>query len=101
MKPARAEFANFLESVEFKKPEIPVFTNTTGTLIDEPAAMREALAKQVVSSVLWEDCVRGAVELGVTETIECGPGGILTGMVKKIAPEVAGTAVSEYSEIPE
>ena len=100
MEPARAEFADFLASVEFKKPEIPVFTNTTGTLIDDPAAMREALAKQVVSSVLWEDCVRGAAELGVTETIECGPGGILTGMVKKIAPALGGTAVSEFSEIP-
>ena len=99
MEPARAKFAAFLETVEFKAPQIPVFTNTTGKEISDPAAMREALAKQVVSSVLWEDCVRGAVARGVTETIECGPGGVLTGMVKKIAPEVVGKAVSEFSEI--
>lgn len=100
MEPARAQFEKFLATVEFKKPQIPVFTNTTGALIDDPEAMRAALAKQVVSSVLWEDCVRGAVALGVTETLECGPGGVLTGMVKKIAPEVTGTAIYEFADIP-
>ncbi len=100
MEPARAQFAEFLKTIEFKKPQIPVFTNTTGTTISEPDAMREALSKQVVSSVLWEDCVRGAVARGVTEMLECGPGGVLTGMVKKISPETAGTAISEFSEIP-
>ncbi len=100
MEPARAQFAKFLETVEFKAPQIPVFTNTTGKEISEPAAMREALSKQVVSSVLWEDCVRGAVARGVTETLECGPGGILTGMVRKISPETKGIAISEFSEIP-
>lgn len=100
MEPARAQFEKFLATIEFKKPQIPVFTNTTGALIDDPEAMRAALAKQVVSSVLWEDCVRGAVALGVTETLECGPGGVLTGMVKKIAPEVTGTAIYEFADIP-
>lgn len=100
MEPARAQFEKFLATIEFKKPQIPVFTNTTGALIGDPEAMRAALAKQVVSSVLWEDCVRGAVSLGVTETLECGPGGVLTGMVKKIAPEVTGTAIYEFADIP-
>lgn len=99
MEPAREKFEKFLATVEFKKPQIPVFTNTTGTLIDDPDAMRAALAKQVVSSVLWEDCVRGALAMGVNETIECGPGGVLTGMMKKISPETASRAVAEYQEL--
>ncbi len=99
MEPARAKFEAFLSTIEFKKPHTPVFTNTTGKLIDDPDAMRAALAKQVVSSVLWEDCVREAIAMGVTETIECGPGGILTGMMKKISPETAARGVAEFEEL--
>jgi [acyl-carrier-protein] S-malonyltransferase len=53
MEPARVEFARFLEGVTFAAPQFTVFTNTTGTgRVSDPAAIREALIKQVVSSVL-------------------------------------------------
>src|SRR5690606_5898183 len=53
MEPARAAFATFLAGIEFKQPRFTVLTNTTGKAVSEPAAIREALVKQVVSPVLW------------------------------------------------
>ncbi len=83
MESARAEFAQFLAGVEFQRPAFTVFTNTTGQAVSEPAQIREALVKQVVSSVLWEDCMRSAVAAGATEFWECGPGAVLAGLAKR------------------
>ncbi len=55
MEPARAAFAAYLETVPFSAPKFAVFTNTTGAAISDPFAIKAALVKQVVSSVLWEE----------------------------------------------
>lgn len=83
MEPAREEFARFLAGVTFDPPKFTVFTNTTGQAVREPAQIREALIRQVVSSVLWEDCMRSAVAAGTTEFWECGPGAVLAGLAKR------------------
>ncbi|MFI3290673.1 MAG: ACP S-malonyltransferase [Opitutales bacterium] len=84
MEPAREEFAKFLADIEFKKPNIKVFTNTTAEEISDPVAIKEALIKQVVMSVRWQDCMENAAKLGVEQFYECGPGGVLAGMAKRI-----------------
>ncbi len=53
MEPARAAFAAFLEKIPFAAPRFVVFTNTTGQAVSEPAAIKAALVKQIVSPVLW------------------------------------------------
>lgn len=83
METARARFAAFLETVEIAAPRIPVFTNTTAQQVRTPGDIRTALARQVVSSVLWEDCMRAAAALGVTTYYECGPDAALAGMAKR------------------
>jgi [acyl-carrier-protein] S-malonyltransferase len=100
MEPARAEFAKFLESVTFNRPAFTVFTNTTGQAVSEPAQIREALVKQVVSSVLWEDCMRSAVAAGATEFWECGPGGVLAGLARRTEKAWTVKSFSEFSELP-
>ena len=100
MEPARAEFEKFLAGIEFKKPQVTVFTNTTGKEISEPADLRAALVKQVVSSVLWENCFAGAVALGVTEAYECGPDASLAGMAKRIDPAAKVTSIAEFAQLP-
>lgn len=75
MAPARDAFAAYLENIPFAAPRFTVFTNTTGQAISEPAAIKAALVKQVVSSVRWEDCMRSAAAAGATEFWELGPGG--------------------------
>jgi [acyl-carrier-protein] S-malonyltransferase len=99
MEPARAGFVAFLEGVAFGAPRFPVFTNTTGQEISDPAAIREALGRQLVSSVLWEDCMRSAAAAGATEFWELGPGGVLTGLARRIDKHWRARALSEFSDL--
>jgi [acyl-carrier-protein] S-malonyltransferase len=100
MEPAREEFARYLAGVEFKAPRFTVFTNTTGRAVSAPAEIREALVRQVVSSVLWEDCMRAAVAAGATEFWECGPGGVLAGLAKRTDKAWVVKSFAEYADIP-
>jgi [acyl-carrier-protein] S-malonyltransferase len=83
MEPARAAFEAFLGGIPFAAPRFPIFTNTTGQRVEEPAAIRAALVRQVVSPVLWEDCMRSAAAAGATEFWEMGPGASLAGMARR------------------
>lgn len=83
MEPARAAFAAFLAPVPFAGPQLKVFSNTTGQAVGEPAALKAALVRQIVSPVRWEDCMRSAVAAGATEFWELGPGGVLAGLARR------------------
>jgi [acyl-carrier-protein] S-malonyltransferase len=100
MEPARVAFEKFLASIEFNAPKLTVFTNTTGKEISDPATIKAALVKQVVSTVLWEDCLRGAFALGCSEFYECGPGGVLAGMMKRTEAAAKVVSINEFSELP-
>ena len=100
MEPARRAFEAYLQGIEFKRPQFTVYSNTTGAALSEPAALREALVKQVVSSVLWEDDCKAAAATGVAQFYECGPGGVLAGMMKRSAPEAPVASLSEFADIP-
>jgi len=100
MEPARAAFAQYLAGIEFKAPQFTVFTNTTGQAVGTPAQIRDALVKQVVSSVLWEDCMRSAVAAGATEFYECGPGAVLAGLAKRTDKAWVVKSFAEYGDLP-
>ncbi|MEO0793737.1 MAG: ACP S-malonyltransferase [Verrucomicrobiota bacterium] len=100
MQPAAVAFAEFLTDIEFKTPTHPVFTNTTGREVSEPSAVKQALVEQVVSSVRWEDCFRGLLALGFSTSYECGPGGVLAGLAKRIDRDAKVVSLSEYSDLP-
>ncbi len=99
MMPARDGFAEFLAGVEFKAPQVTVFTNTTGKEVSEPADLREALVKQVVSSVLWEDCLVNAEASGVDLFWELGVGGVLKGQVKRTNRAWANAAFETIADL--
>ncbi len=98
MEPARAEFARYLDSVPFATPRFTVFTNTTGRAVSEPSEIKAALVKQVVSSVLWEDCMRSAVAAGATEFWELGPGGVLAGLARRTDKTWTVKSFAEFSD---
>ncbi|MBN2068473.1 MAG: ACP S-malonyltransferase [Opitutales bacterium] len=100
MEPARAAFETYLAGVDIKTPSVPVFTNTTGKQVSQPDEIRSALVKQVVSSVLWEDCMHSAAALGLSEFYECGPGGVLAGMAKRTNKAWTVRSLSEFSDLP-
>jgi [acyl-carrier-protein] S-malonyltransferase len=99
MEPARAAFATYLETVSFATPKFTVFTNTTGQTLSDPAAIKAALVKQVVSSVLWEDCMRSAAGAGATEYWELGPGAVLAGLARRTEKAWTVKSFSEFSDL--
>ena len=99
MEPARAAFAAHLEGVAFAAPRFTVFTNTTGQAVREPADLKAALVKQVVSSVLWEDCMRSAAAAGATEFWELGPGGVLAGLARRTEKSWVVKSLAEYADV--
>jgi [acyl-carrier-protein] S-malonyltransferase len=99
MEPARAAFAAFLEKIPFAEPRFTVFTNTTGRAVALPEEIRAALVKQIVSPVLWEDCMRGAVAAGATAFWELGPGKVLAGLARRTDKTWAVKSFSEFADL--
>lgn len=99
MEPARAAFAAYLEPIPFAAPKFTVFTNTTGQAISDPAAIKAALVRQLVSSVLWEDCMRSASAGGPVVFWELGPGGVLSGLARRTEKSWVVRSFAEYADI--
>lgn len=99
MEPARAAFAAFLAPIPFAAPRFTVFTNTTGAAISDPAAIKGALISQVVSSVLWEDCMRAAAAAGAKEFWELGPGGVLAGLARRTEKTWTVRSFAEFTDV--
>ena len=100
MESARVAFTAYLQTVNFNRPQVTVYSNTTGSTLSEPADLRTALTQQVVSSVLWEDDCQAAAASGITQFYECGPGGVLAGMMKRTAPTAPVASLHEWADIP-
>jgi [acyl-carrier-protein] S-malonyltransferase len=99
MEPARAAFEAFLKAVPFSAPTFTVFTNTTGRAIADPEEIKRALVRQVVSPVLWEDCMRSAAAAGATEFWELGPGAVLAGLARRTERSWKVRSMSEYADL--
>jgi len=100
MQSAADAFAAFLQDKPFAEPHFPVFTNTTGQSVSEPEEIKNALVNQIVSPVRWEDCFRGLIALGITDFYECGPGGVLAGLARRIDRDANVSSLSEYADLP-
>jgi [acyl-carrier-protein] S-malonyltransferase len=88
LKPAAERLAAYLSNVDLSAPSIPVLHNVGVATAATPAAIREALSRQAASPVRWADTMRAFAADGVTHIVECGPGGVLTGLAKRTVPEV-------------
>ena len=88
MEKVEAELQKVLEGVSWKTPRCPVIANIDATEVISAQRTVSTLVQQVSGAVRWEQSVRHLLELGVDTFVECGPGKVLTGLVKKIAPSV-------------
>jgi [acyl-carrier-protein] S-malonyltransferase len=91
--------AKAFEDVPWNDAEVPVVSNVTGEPERDAGRLRALLAEQVRSPVEWVASVRRLVELGVSTFVECGPGGALTGMVKRIVPEARTLNVADGASL--
>lgn len=88
MEPAREELASAIEFTSFSKPVCPVYQNVTAKPATDVDVIRKNLIDQLTAPVRWTQSVQQMVQDGATTFIECGPGKVLQGLVKKIAPGV-------------
>jgi len=93
MKPAEDELKAAIESVHFSKPICPVYQNVTTKPHRDSAEIKSNLIKQLTSPVRWTESIKNMVEDGASCFLECGPGKVLQGLVKKIAPEIEVSSI--------
>lgn len=99
MQQAAQEFRAYLDEFEFQKPKGKIIPNVTGELTDDPAEIKELLALQLTSPVLWTKTMRAMISLGITEIYELGPGKVLTGLAKRGVPDAALYSLGTVEEI--
>ncbi|HMI66033.1 MAG TPA: ACP S-malonyltransferase, partial [Cyclobacteriaceae bacterium] len=88
MQPAREELASAIEALSFRSPTCPVYQNVNAMPSKEIATIKKNLVDQLTAPVRWTQSVQNMVRDGATTFIECGPGKVLQGLVRKIAPGV-------------
>jgi len=88
MEPARAELEEAIMETKFNKPRCPVYQNYTSRPHTDVEDIKKNLNHQLTAPVKWTQSVRNMIADGAREFVECGPGKVLQGLVKKIDPEV-------------
>jgi [acyl-carrier-protein] S-malonyltransferase len=101
MRPAAEKLEIYLDKVNVAPPKIPVVNNADVSIETEPARIKDALVRQAASPVRWVETIRRMVDSGVTHIVECGPGKVLAGMTKRIAPGVKSFAAADRASLEE
>ena len=84
MRPAGEELAKVVEQMTFSAPQIPVVHNVTVAPESDPAVIKSLVVDQIFSPVPWTQCVQYMASQGITDTVECGAGKVLSGLNKRI-----------------
>ena len=93
MRPAAEALREKMASLELAAPRIPVLNNIDVAVESSPERIRDALVRQAAGPVRWVESVQALKARGVATIVECGPGSVLSGMVKRIAPELVTATV--------
>jgi len=101
MRPAADKLKTYLDKVRITAPKIAVVNNVDVGMETEPARIKDALVRQAASPVRWVETIRRMADSGVTHIVECGPGKVLAGMTKRIAPGVKSFAAADRASLEE
>ncbi|MDT8275784.1 ACP S-malonyltransferase [Roseomonas mucosa] len=99
MAPAAEAMGEALEGAAVQAPAVPLVANVTAAKVTDPAQIRDLLVRQVTGSVRWRESVAAMVEMGCDRFVEIGAGKVLTGLMKRNAPEAAAMACGTPAEI--
>ncbi|RID99907.1 ACP S-malonyltransferase [Simplicispira hankyongi] len=99
MRPAAEKLRTALAATEMAAPQIPVVNNIDVAVQTDVDAIRDALYRQAFGPVRWVECIRQLKAMGATHIIECGPGKVLTGLVRRIDAELTGAAVFDPASL--
>jgi [acyl-carrier-protein] S-malonyltransferase len=101
MKPAAEKLREKLAAIALATPAIPVINNIDVKVEQTTDGIRDALYRQAFGPVRWVECIRAIKAQGITTVIECGPGKVLAGMVKRIDAEMTGAALFDPATLNE
>ena len=99
MEPAARAMEEALAAATMRAPNPPVVANVTAAKATDPDAIRGLLVQQVTGTVRWRECVAAMVAMGCTRFIEVGAGKVLTGLMKRNAPEATALAIGNPAEL--
>lgn len=99
MQPAAVRLAAALARVDIRDPAVPVISNVDAAPNRDGGRVRDLLTRQVTAAVRWEDTVLRLVAMNVTEAIEVGQGGVLAGLVKRIARTIRVRGAGDPKDI--
>ncbi len=99
--PASVRLRDYLANVSIAAPQVPVINNVDVRAEDSAARIRDALARQAAAPVQWVRTVLELQSRGVTHVIECGPGKVLSGLVKRIAPDLQTGSIGDAASLDE
>ena len=93
MRPAAEQLRVRLAETELAVPQIPLINNIDVAVQNDPQVIGDALYRQAFGPVRWVEVIQAIRARGISHIVECGPGKVLTGMVKRIEPEATGAAM--------
>jgi len=99
MEPIMSEFSDFVSSFKFHPPAIPVVSNVTARPLTDVDSIKEELVKQLRNCIQWQGSVEYMIHGGVTNFYEIGPGRVLSGLIRRINPELEIFNVSGIEDI--
>jgi [acyl-carrier-protein] S-malonyltransferase len=99
MQPAAEALRERLQSVAIRAPHIPVVNNVDVAAPSDPGAIRDALYRQASAPVRWVEVVQALRARGLTHVLECGPGKVLSGLVKRIDADMASMTLLDPASL--
>ncbi len=97
MAPAAERFATVIDATPRQELHIPVVCNVDAAIVEHATDLPARLAAQLESPVRWMDCVAGLISLGAEWIVEVGPGSVLTGLTRRIAPTISAATVGDLA----
>ena len=101
LQPASEKLKGYLANIEFKVPTIAVINNVDVEILNDPAAIKDALVRQAAKPVRWQETIQSMAGQGVTQVVECGPGKVLAGLTKRINDQLTGVPVFDEASLNE
>tara|TARA_B100001113_G_scaffold105486_1_gene85562 strand:- start:12 stop:932 length:921 start_codon:yes stop_codon:yes gene_type:complete len=99
MEPARDSLVDFIESLNFNDPDIPLIGNVNAKPLENANQIKNELIEQLMSCVQWNDTVKYMSSNGLNDYIEFGPGKVLTGLIKRIDKNSSTLNIDSYESI--
>jgi [acyl-carrier-protein] S-malonyltransferase len=96
---ASRRLSELLDRMEFKNPVVPIVNNADARVLDNAESIKTSLVRQISSPLLWEDSIMAIRDSGIDTFVEVGPGKVLSGLIRRIVPEVKVLNVEDLKSL--